>query len=130
MKAQIANPGITLFNMTTWTKMMKMPFSDYIMSIKLPRGFKCPTDMKPYGRSTDPEEHMDAFKFRMALARVSDLVRCTDFLITLKKATLKWFNSLPSRSINKFSNLKSYFLTHFTTHRFKPKLVTSLLGLS
>ena len=48
----------------------------------------------------------------------------------LKKAALKWFNSLPSRSICKFSNLQSRFLAHFTTHRFKPKPVSSLLGLS
>ena len=47
----------------------------------------------------------------------------------LKKATLKWFNSLPSRSINKFLDLQSHILTYFTTRLFKPKPVTSLLGL-
>ena len=34
------------------------------------------------------------------------------------------------RSICKFSDLQSRFLAHFTTRRFKPKPVTSLLGLS
>ena len=48
----------------------------------------------------------------------------------MKKAALKWFNSLPSISICKFSDLQSCFLAHFTTRKFKPKLVTSLLGLS
>ena len=66
-----------------------MPFSDYIMSVKLPRGFKPPTDMEPYDGSSDPQEHMDAFKSRMALAGASDLVRCQAFSITLKKAALK-----------------------------------------
>ena len=100
------------------------------MSVKLPRGFKLPTDMEPYDRSSDPQEHVDAFMSKMALSGASDLVRCRAFLITLKKAALKWFNSLPSRSICKFSGLQSCFLAHFTTRKFKPKLVTSLLGLS
>ena len=100
------------------------------MSVKLPRGFKPPTDMEPYDGSSDPQEHINVFKSRMVLAGASDLVRCWVFSITLKKAALKWFNSLPSRSIYKFLDLQSRFLAHFTTCRFKPKLVTSLLGLS
>ena len=72
---------------------------------------------------------MDAFKSRMALAGASNPVRCRAFPITLKKAALKWFNSLPPRSIGKFFDLQSPFLAHFTTRRFKPKLVTSLLEL-
>ena len=108
----------------------EMPFSEYIMSVKLPRRFKPSTDMEPYDGSSDPQEHMDAFKSRMALAGASDPMRCRAFPITLKKAALKWFNSLPSRSICKFSDLQSHFLAHFMTRRFKPKLVTSLLGLS
>ena len=69
-------------------------------------------------------------KSRMALARASDPMRCRAFPITLKKATLKWFNSLPLRSINKFLDLQSCFLAHFMTCRFKPRSITSLLGLS
>ena len=73
---------------------------------------------------------MNAFKSRMALAKVSDSVKCRAFLITLKKATLKWFNSLPLRSIKRFSDLSTLFLAHFTTQNFKPKPVSSLLGIS
>ena len=87
----------------------KMPFSDYIMSVKLPRGFKPSIDMEPYDGSFDPQEHMDAFKSRTALAGASDLVKCRASPIMLKKAALKWFNSLPLRSIGKFSNLQSLF---------------------
>ena len=32
----------------------EMPFSDYIMNVKLPKGFKPPTDIEPYDGSTDP----------------------------------------------------------------------------
>lgn len=89
-----------------------MSFSDYIMNIQPPKGFKPPTDIEPYDKSTDPQEHMDAFKSRMALARASDPVKCQVFPITLKKVALKWFNSLPSRFINRFSDLSSLFLAH------------------
>ena len=82
-----------------------MPISVYIMNVKPPRGFKSPIDMEPYDGSTDPQEHMDTFKYRMALVGASDPVRCKFFAITLKKAALKWSNSLPSRSINKVSDL-------------------------
>ena len=107
-----------------------MSFSDYIMSVKLPRGFKPPTDMESYDGSIDPQEHMDVFKSIIALIGASDPIRCRAFLITLKKPALKWFNSLPSRSLNRFLDLQSRFLAHFTTRWFKLKLVTSLLGLS
>ena len=103
---------------------------DYIMSVKLSKGFKPSTDVEPYDGSSNPQGHMDAFKCRMALAGASNPLRCRAFPITLKKAALKWFNSLPSRSINKFLNLQSRFLAHFMTRWFKPKLITSLLGLS
>ena len=31
-----------------------VPFSDYIMNVPLPQGFKHPTDMESYNRTTDP----------------------------------------------------------------------------
>ena len=73
---------------------------------------------------------MDAFKSKMVLAGASDSVRCKAFPITLKKVALKWLNSLPPRSINKFLDLQSHFFGHFTNRRFKLKPVISLLGLS
>ena len=85
------------------------------MSIKLLEGFKTFTDMELYEGSTDPQKHMDAFKSRMTLAEASNLIKCMAFLITLKKAALKWFNSLPLRFINKFSDPSSQFLAYFTT---------------
>ena len=105
------------------------PFSDYIIGTQPPKGFKPPSNMEPYDESSDPQEHMDAFKSRMALAGVSNPSKCRAFPITLKKAALKWFNSLPPRSINRLSDLSSLFLAHFTTKKFKPKPVSSLLGL-
>ena len=70
-----------------------MPFSDYIMGVQLPKGFKPPSDLEPYDGSTNPQEHMDAFKSRVALVGASNPVKCQAFSITLKKVALKWFNS-------------------------------------
>ena len=66
-----------------------MPFLDYIMNIQPTKGFKPLTNMEHYDRSTDPQEHMDTFKSKMALARVFDPVKCPAFLIMLKKNSIK-----------------------------------------
>ena len=47
----------------------EMHFSEYTMSVNLPKGFKPPTDMEPYDGSFDPQEHMDAFKSRNGISR-------------------------------------------------------------
>ena len=107
-----------------------MPFSNYIMSIQPPKPFKPPTDMDPYDGSTDPQEHLDAFKSRMVLTGASDPIKCRAFPIMMKKAALKWFNSLARRSINRFSNLSSIFLAYFTARKFKLKMISSLLRIS
>ena len=57
----------------------EIPFSNYIMSVKLLKGFKPPTDMEPYDESTDPQEYMGVFKSRMALVGAYDPVRCRAF---------------------------------------------------
>ena len=93
-----------------------MSLSDYIMGVSLPKGFKPPFDMEPYDKSTNLQEHMDAFKSRMTLAGAFEPV--------------KLFNSLPLRSIDKFSDLASWFLAHFITWKFKPKPISNLLGIS
>ena len=53
-----------------------MPFSDYFMGTQPSKGFKPPFDMELYDGSTNPQERMDAFKLRMALAKVSNPVNC------------------------------------------------------
>ena len=57
------------------------------MGVPLPKGFKPPSDLEGYNGSTDPQEHMDAFKSRMTLARVLGPVKCQAFPITLKKTS-------------------------------------------
>ena len=55
------------------------PFSDYIMGTQPSKGFKSSSDMEPYDGSSDPQEHMDAFKSRMALAEASDSLSAEHF---------------------------------------------------
>ena len=79
-----------------------------------PKSFQALVRHEALQQRTDPQEHMDAFKLRMALAGVLDPVKCQAFPITLKKATLKWFNSLPPRSIK--SILRSFFTIFGSLH--------------
>ena len=84
-----------------------MPFFNYIIGVPLSKWFNPPSDLEPYDGSINPQEHMDAFKSRMTVAKVPNLVKCRAFPITVKKVALKWFNSLPLRSIERFSDLSS-----------------------
>ena len=95
-------------------------FSDHIMTVPLLLGFKHPIDMEPYDGTLDPEDHLDSFKSKMCLDRVLDLVKCRAFPMNLEKAELKWFNSLPSRLINKLLDLFSHFLSHLIIGKFGP----------
>ena len=87
-----------------------------------PKKVQAPTNLESYEGSMVPQEHMDAFKYRMTLARASDLIKFRAFPITLKKMALKWFNSLPLRSINKFSDLASQFLAIFHYYKVQAKI--------
>ena len=84
--------------------------------------------MELYKGSMDLQEHLDAFKSMMTLAVASNPIKCMALKITLKKQLSSGL-TLRLRSINKFSNLSSRFLSYFTTQRFKTKSVSSLLGI-
>ncbi|XP_020986265.1 uncharacterized protein LOC110275071 [Arachis duranensis] len=72
------------------------PFSEDIISEKVPRNFKS-LDMDLYDGTTDPKHHLSNFKIRMYLADASDATHCKAFPTTLTKVVMKWFDSLPPR---------------------------------
>ena len=43
----------------------EISFFDYIMSVKLPKGFKPSINMEPYDGNTNLQEHLDTFKSKM-----------------------------------------------------------------
>ncbi|KAL4343887.1 hypothetical protein AHAS_Ahas11G0123300 [Arachis hypogaea] len=68
------------------------------MKAKVPKDFKAP-DMDPYDGASSPSHHFSNFRSRMYLTEASNETRCKAFPTTLTKIAIKWFDSLPSRSI-------------------------------
>ncbi|XP_015959085.1 uncharacterized protein LOC107483001 [Arachis duranensis] len=98
------------------------------MKAKVPRNFKSP-DMDRYDGTIDPKHHFSNFKSRRYLADVSDATRCKAFPMTLTKAAMKWFDSLPPKSVTSFEDLSCKFLMRFSIQKDKIKHVPSLLGV-
>ncbi|XP_072081052.1 uncharacterized protein [Arachis hypogaea] len=104
------------------------PFMEEIMKAKVPNNFKTP-DMDLYDGTTNPRHHLSNFKSRMYLADASDATCCKAFPTTLTNATMKWFDSLPPRSVTCFDNLVRKFLTRFYIQKDKVKHAQSLMGV-
>ncbi|XP_072062128.1 uncharacterized protein [Arachis hypogaea] len=68
------------------------------MRAKVPRNFKIP-DMDLYDGTTDLKHHLSNFKSRTYLADASDAIHCKAFPTTLTRAAMKWFDSLPPRTL-------------------------------
>ncbi|XP_025611785.1 uncharacterized protein [Arachis hypogaea] len=85
--------------------------------------------MDLYDETTDPKHHLSNFKSRIYLADASDVTRCKAFPTTLTKASMKWFDSLPPRSVTSFDDLSRKFLMRFSIQKDKVKHAPSLLGV-
>ncbi|XP_015964659.1 uncharacterized protein LOC107488424 [Arachis duranensis] len=85
--------------------------------------------MDLYDGTTDPKHHLSNFKSRMYLADASDATRCKAFPTTLTKAAMKWFDSLPPRSVTSFEDFSRKFLMRFSIQKDKVKHALSLLGV-
>ncbi|XP_015956200.1 uncharacterized protein LOC107480559 [Arachis duranensis] len=96
------------------------------MRAKVSRNFKSP-NMDLYDGTTDPKHHLSNFKSRMYLADAFDATRCKAFPTTLTKAAMKWFDSLPPRSVTSFDDLSRKFLMQFSIQKDKVKHAPSLL---
>ncbi|XP_015932122.1 uncharacterized protein LOC107458427 [Arachis duranensis] len=98
------------------------------MRAKVPRNFKSP-DMSLYDGTTDSKQHLSNFKSRMYLADASDATHCKAFPTTLSKTAMKWFDSLPPRSVTSFEDLSKKFLMRFSIQKDKVKHAPSFLGV-
>nr|XP_025661939.1 uncharacterized protein LOC112757598 [Arachis hypogaea] len=98
------------------------------MRAKVPRNSKLP-DMDFYDGTSDPSHHLSNFRSRMYLADASDTTRCKAFPTTLTKAAIKWFDSLPPRSVTSFDDLARKFLTKFSIQKDKTNHTPSLVGV-
>ncbi|XP_057247443.1 uncharacterized protein LOC125493373 [Beta vulgaris subsp. vulgaris] len=82
---------------------------------------KLPT-IEPFDGTTDPDDHLSAYKHQMYFQAVDDATWCKNFPATLKGVAQKWFNNLPPNSVNNFTELSILFITsHFVANRQEQK---------
>ena len=98
------------------------PFTSEIIDEAIPPRFKMP-QTELYDGSTDPLDHLEAFKALMLPHGAADGTLCRAFPATLRKAARQWFSNLHPGSISSFEQLDRLFITHFISSR--PQRCTS-----
>ncbi|XP_057761778.1 uncharacterized protein LOC130981994 [Arachis stenosperma] len=85
--------------------------------------------MTTYDGTSDPSHQLSNFMSQMYLTDASDATQCRAFPTTLTKTELKWFDSLPPRSVTSFNDLAKNFLARFSIQKDMAKHAPSLLGI-
>ncbi|XP_025635491.1 uncharacterized protein [Arachis hypogaea] len=93
------------------------PFSEEVMSVKMPENFVLPTGLKPYEGFGDPRVHVKKFQSMMFFNGASDPVLCRSFPTYLDGAALLWFSKIPVGSISSFEDLARSFIDYFAASR-------------
>ena len=88
------------------------PFSAKIMEVPFFPKVKLPT-IEPFDGTTDPNDHLSAYKHQLYVQAVDDATWCKNFPATLKSVAQKWLNNLPPNLVNNFTELSYLFTNHF-----------------
>ncbi|GKV47270.1 hypothetical protein SLEP1_g54184 [Rubroshorea leprosula] len=89
-------------------------------------GFRIP-QLETYDGTKDPDDHLHAFYSCMQAQNASDALMCKIFPSTLRGNARTWYYSLPSRSINSYTELASAFATKFSSRRLIRKTTSELM---
>jgi len=100
------------------------PFTDEIMTTRLPKGWKNPT-LDRYDGTSDPDEHINAYVAQLSIYTTDTHVYCKVFPASLRGVALSWFTQLPPKSIDSFKNLKIKFAAQFAAS--KPHNLTPIV---
>ena len=111
------------------SQISKSPFTQGIEKAKLPRHFHQPT-FAMYNGQTDPVEHINQFKQKMAIHSQDETLLCRVFPSSLGSMLMKWFDGLRTNSINSFKKLTQSFCSRFITCSRVPQSLDSLLSMS
>ncbi|RRT31469.1 hypothetical protein B296_00054969 [Ensete ventricosum] len=105
------------------------PFAPEILDKPIPSSFRLPT-LEPYDGSTNPTEHVAAFKALMALYNTSDALMCRTFPTTLYGPAQMWYSRIKSSSISSFDQFAKEFKLNFIASSCLRPTTASLLGLT
>jgi hypothetical protein len=80
------------------------------LEVFLPERFKNPR-IKPYKRTTDPTDHLEAFVTHLELHGTLDEIAYRAFNLTLEGNAQEWFASLPANLIDDLKSFSKMFIT-------------------
>ena len=110
------------------SQISKSPFTRGIEKAKLLRRFHQPT-FAVYNGRTDPVEHVNQFKQKMAVYSQDKTLMCRVFPSSLGPMPMRWFDGLRTNSISSFKKLTQSFCSRFITCSRVPQPLDSLLSL-
>ncbi|XP_074377708.1 uncharacterized protein LOC141719230 [Apium graveolens] len=107
---------------------VESPLSRSIEKAKIYRTLKTPA-LDQFDGSTDPSGFLNTFDGRMASYGHSEVARCQFFSTCLQGTALRWYNNLPSRSIDSWTTLKTKLQTRFSSNYKGGKITASLITM-
>ena len=99
-----------------------------IMQEPIPPNFKLP-QFESYDRTSDPVDHLEAFRTMMLLHDAPDAILCRAFPSTLKGTARNWYSTLKLGTIYSFDQMSHQFVAHFVSSRHLRKGSESLINI-